>query len=239
MINDVKAVIFDVDDTLFDRNKAQREILRLIVRELSDVFAGIDEQTAIDAFLESDSVALQEYYDNPDASGHVLRARRSEAFLRILGLDEGFAGRITAMYVESYPTLDVPVEGAKSVVKSLVERFQLGVVSNGFPDVQYRKLKTLGIEGSFDCIVLSEEIGIRKPDPRIFWRAASMLVRQPEECLYIGDSYHADVPGAKKAGMQACWFNPRGLHPSQEGVKPDFEIAALHEILTILDNMAR
>jgi putative hydrolase of the HAD superfamily len=239
MINEVKAVIFDVDDTLFDRDKAQREILRLMIQKMSDVFAGIDEQTAIDAFLESDSVALQEYYDNPDASGDVLRARRSEAFLGILGLDESSADRITNMYVESYPTLDVPVEDAKSVVKRLSEKFQLGVVSNGFPDVQYQKLKTLGIESFFDCILLSEEIGIRKPDPRIFWRAASLMLRQPEECLYIGDSYRADVPGAKRAGMQACWFNPHGLRPSQEGVKPDFEISALHEILSILDNTAR
>ena len=232
MMTNIKAILFDVDDTIFDRAGAQRKILRLIVRELHDIFAGIDERTALDAFFESDRLSLEEFY----AGGSVeeTRAARSKGFLRLLELSEDFADKITEMYVKSYPTIDAPVKGAKSVIRNLAGRFQLGIVSNGFPDTQYRKLRTLGMEELFDCILLSEEIGIRKPDPGIFWKAAELLARKPEECLYVGDSYEADVLGAKKAGMQMCWLNPGGLRPSAE-VKPDFEISKLDEILEILE----
>jgi len=234
MIDNLKAVIFDIDDTLFDREQAQRQIVRLIARELRDVFAGIDEETVIDAFLESDRVALHEYYSSSIGSGDSVRTGRSKAFLRILGLDEDCADRITTMYVQQYPAINVPVEGAKSVVENIAGRFPLGVVSNGLPDVQYQKLRTIGLEHFFRCILLSEEIGIRKPDPRIFWQASGLLNKKPDECLYVGDSYHADVVGARNAGMKACWFNPHGLLISRVSSRPDFEISALDEILTIL-----
>ena len=227
----LKAVLFDIDDTLFDRNRAQREILHLIVRAFRDIFTGIDEERIVQAFFESDRVATQAF--NAGGSVDVARIGRSKIFLRILGLSEDPADKITAMYVTSYPTINAPVRGAELVVSHLARRFQLGIISNSSRDVQYRKLKTLDIKHLFDCIVLSEEVGIRKPDPKIFWRATTSLAREPEECLYVGDSYESDVVGAKKAGMRACWFNPDGLRLPQEDVEPDFEIGALDEILGI------
>ena len=229
----LRTVFFDIDDTLFDRNRAQRGILHLIIRELRDVFVGIDEKRIVDAFLESDRVTTQEYETGISTDG--LRTRRSKLFLSFLGLSEGYADKITAMYVNLYPTVDAPVRDAKSVIETLAGRFQLGVISNGLPDVQYRKLETLDIKHLFDCIVLSEELGIRKPDPELFWHATSMLGREPEECLYVGDSYDDDVVGAKRAGMKACWFNPHGFPASQLDTKPEFEIHALDEILEFLD----
>ena len=77
-------------------------------------------------------------------------------------------------------------------------------------------------------------MGIRKPDSRIFWHATGLLGREPEECLYVGDSYTADVVGGKKAGVQVCWFNPGGLRPAQVSVECDFEIRALAEVCEIL-----
>ena len=61
--------------------------------------------------------------------------------------------------------------------------------------------------------MLSGELGVKKPDPRIFWEAASLLGAEPEECLYVGDAYEADVIGSRKARMKVCWFNPYGMQP--------------------------
>lgn len=232
MRTDLKAVLFDIDDTLFDRNRAQGEIVHLIVQTFRGLFTGIEEERIANAFFESDRVGREAF----DAGGSIDAARigRSRAFLKTLGLSEDLADKITAMYVRSYPAVNAPVRGAACVVRDLAEAFQLGIISNGSPDVQYRKLKTLGIKHLFDCILLSEEVGMRKPDPEIFWRAAVSLARKPEECLHVGDSYESDVLGAKKAGMLACWFNPHGVRRSQVDIKPDCEIGALDEILGIL-----
>lgn len=232
MIGELKAVIFDIDDTLFDREDAQQKTLRIIMREFSDTFAGIDEETAIDAFLESDHISVRDF--NVGDSVSVARTKRSKRFLNILGLRVDPAEKITEMYVKAYPDVKAPIKNAESVVIGLARQFPLGVVSNGSPDVQCRKLKTLGIEHLFECIVLSAELGIQKPDPRIFWEAATMLKKGPEECLYIGDSYDTDVLGAKSARMKVCWFNPHGLQPSQIDVKPDFEISSLDRVLRIV-----
>lgn len=228
----LKAVLFDLDDTLFDRNKAQEEILDRIVHEFREIFTGIDKKRIFNAFLESDRLMTEEF--NAGGSIDEVRIGRSKKFLKILGLSEEFAEKITEMYIKSYPIINTSVKDAKFVLRNLAKKFQLGVISNGSRDVQYQKLETLGIKDLFHCIVLSEEVGIRKPDPRIFWKATTSLDMEPEECLYVGDSYGTDILGAKKAGMQTCWFNPKNLLP-QEDVEPDFEIHTLDEILGFLE----
>lgn len=207
-MTDLKAILFDLDDTLFDR------------------------QAMVDAFLESDRITLLELCRGIPLVKNV-RIRRAQVFLDLLGLDEAYADAIAELYVAVYPRSNAPVDGAVMVVEALAPKFQLGIVSNGAPDVQYRKLETLGLRQWFECIVLSEELGVRKPDPRIFWHATGLLGREPEECLCVGDSYATDVAGAKKAGMQACWLNPGGLRPARVGVEFDCEIRTLDEVLAI------
>ncbi|MBN1978643.1 MAG: HAD family hydrolase [Anaerolineae bacterium] len=236
MSADLRAVLFDVDDTLFDRNGAQLMALDVIAREFRDLFAGVDRQELVDAFLESDRLTTLEFYgDIPTVKN--IRVRRAQVFLDLLGLDGAHADALAELYVEVYPRMDAPVDGAAALVEALAPRFQLGVVSNSLPDVQYQKLATLGIRHFFECIVLSEEFGIRKPDPAIFWHAAGLLGREPEECLYVGDSYTADVVGAKRAGLPVCWFNPNGLHPPQVGVECDFEVRTLAQVCEILNEV--
>lgn len=232
MKNKCKVIFFDVDDTLFDRKRAQHEILQFIVQEFHDLFEGIEFDKLLSAFLESDNMATSEFYAG--GSFNSIRIGRSKIFLKILGLSEDFAEEITKMYVKYYPRVNTPVNGAKFVIETLSKNFKLGVISNGVPDVQYQKLETLGIRQFFDCIILSEEIGIRKPDPRIFWKATELLKIEQNVCLYVGNSFKDDVIGAKNAGMLSCWFNSNGLSPLEIDVKPDFEISELDEIFKIL-----
>jgi len=227
----LEAILFDIDDTLFDRDKAQIEWAHLMIEEYREVFKGIEQKAVVNALLKSDRIATEEF--NRTYSRDAARIGRFRIFLKLLGLSSEPAEGITALYVESYPKINSPVKGAKSVIEHLAKKFQLGIVSNAFGDVQYQKLKVLGIKDLFDCILLSSEVGVWKPDPRIFWRAASLLERQPEECMYIGNFYDDDILGAKKAGMQTCWFSPGGTHPAQKNYKPNYVIRKLNEILEI------
>jgi putative hydrolase of the HAD superfamily len=234
MKKNIKAVLFDVDETLFDRILAQKTVLELIVRQLPQVFTGYASERVLAAFLESDQLYTDMF--NSGAASEGSRDKRSRLFLQLLGIDEKYTTTITGLYVKDYPLVKAHVDDAIPVVKELSRKYKLGVVSNGFTDVQYRKLEAMGLRDLFSCVVLSEEFGIRKPDSRIFHRAASLLHVAPVECLYVGDSYVNDVVGAKAAGMQACWLNRESLKMPDENVKPDFIIHRFEELPGLLEN---
>ena len=223
----IKAVLFDLDETLFDRKLAQKAVLALMMKQLPEMFAGLAPDPVLAAFLESDRVTTEVF--NLGVPSDSMRNSRSKLFLQLLGLNENHAGVITKMYVKDYPTVKTPVDGAVPLVKKLSKNMTVGVVSNGLPDVQYTKLETLGLRDLFSCIVLSEEFGVRKPDARIFHHAVSLLKMQPSECLYIGDSYPIDIIGAKNAGLQACWLNREGLKQQDTSVQADFTISKLQD----------
>lgn len=226
-----RAVFFDLDDTLFDRRRAQRLMARRMVADLPDLFGGVEAGAAVIAFLESDRRSLEQY--TLSVSTAEFRLRRMQLFLGLLGLGDGRAGELAEMYVTLYPTLDAPVDGARHVLEQLARRHRLGVISNGLPDVQYTKLDALGIRDCFECVVLSAELGVAKPEPGIFVHAASLLAAAPGDCICVGDSYADDVLGAMGAGMAACWFNPLGV-AGQDGPRPDFEVRTLAEIAGLL-----
>ena len=229
----IKAVLFDVDETLFDRMLAQKAVLELIVRQLPQIFRDFPLESVLAAFLKSDQITTDMFNSGAPSEGS--RDRRSKLFLQLLGIDEKHTARITELYVKDYPTVKAHVDGAIPVVKELSRQFKLGVVSNGFTDVQYRKLEAMGLRDLFSCIVLSEEFGIRKPDPRIFHQAALLLHMQPQECLYVGDSYTNDVIGAKNADMHACWLNQAAQRTPDEKIKPDFIITKFEELPGLLE----
>jgi HAD superfamily hydrolase (TIGR01549 family) len=230
----IKALIFDIDSTLFDRKKAQLPILEKIVALYPTLFCSLKKEQILEAFLESDRIACEAF--DAGAPSEALRDMRSKLFLKSLGLPENHADDITETYVREYPHVFAPVDGAVEIIEK-AKRFKLGAVSNGLPDVQYRKLETLGIRDKFGCIILSEEVNIRKPDPRIFLLAVEALGLSPAECLFTGDSYSSDVVGAKGAGMYACWLRQDKPYPENPTVKADYVVNNFKEMEKILDNL--
>jgi HAD superfamily hydrolase (TIGR01509 family) len=232
MYKNLKAVIFDIDGTLYDRNKAQKELVKGFVTELKEIFIGLDDNEIEKAFLESDDYAISMF----EAGGSVkeVRGERSRRILDSLGLDRKYQNKLTEIYLSLYPDISTPTDSAADVVEKLHGKFRLGVISNGFMDMQYSKLSAIKLKHYFQIIILSENFGIRKPDSRIFHEASSQLDCQPRECLYIGDSFLNDIIGARNAGMYACWYNPGSLAIPESDIIPDIEIKSLDEIIAIL-----
>lgn len=84
---------------------------------------------------------------------------------------------------------------------------RLGIISNGRSEEQRKKLRTLGIENRFEQVVISEEAGVAKPDPRIFLGACSAMNVAPEGAVFVGDSYEIDYVAARSAGLSAIWLD--------------------------------
>jgi HAD superfamily hydrolase (TIGR01549 family) len=230
-ITGIKAILFDVDDTLYDREGVQDKALEIIIKKLPALFKNIEMDRIRTAFYEADMIITAEFDSGAPLEG--LRERRSALFLKALGLPEEYAVPITRIYMDEYPKVKAEVPDAVATVRSLAESYKVGIVSNSFGDVQYRKLETLELISEMSCIILSDETGLRKPDPEIFIRAALQLEINPSECLYVGDSYVNDIIGAANAGMLTCWFNRENKTIENSILQPNFIIRELKELISI------
>jgi putative hydrolase of the HAD superfamily len=229
---EIKAVLFDIDDTLFNRELAQKLTLDLIIAKHPTLLGAFSPAKLASAWAESDVISTVEFN-----SGGFIRSSRCRHFLRLLGLPLELTDELTAQYLTDYPALNVPLAGALELLCELKKHLKIGVVSNSLADVQITKIKTLGISDLLSCTVLSEDLGIRKPDPRVFQYVARLLQVEASQCLFVGDSFSADIIGAKSATMQACWLqHGNRMMPENPLLQPDYIIHSLSELLPLLKN---
>jgi HAD superfamily hydrolase (TIGR01509 family) len=226
----LKVVLFDIDDTLFDRQAAQIICLDQLTAAFKGILDVFDRVTLLKAWSASDRVSIEEFN-----AGSFDRASRSRHFLEFLGLPSEYTRDISAFFWQVFPSINTPVPGARALVTSLAGNYRLGIISNSWPDIQYAKIRTLALDSFFSCVVLSEELGVRKPAPAIFHLAAARLDLTPGDCLYVGDSFAIDVVGARNSGMSACWFNRSAQSiPPGSALIPDFNVSQLDQIGPLL-----
>lgn len=125
------------------------------------------------------------------------------------------------------------LEGAKELVHYLAAKYPLTVVTNGFIEVQYEKFDKSGLRDCFSHIVLSEEVGCQKPNPRIFEEALCMNGLLAEDVVMIGDSWNSDIQGAINAGIDQIWIR-KSKDPLSEGQSATYLVQTISEIMEIL-----
>ena len=128
--------------------------------------------------------------------------------------------------------------GAEELVRYLAKKYPLTVVTNGFVEVQYEKFDKSGLRDCFSHIVLSEEVGCQKPNPRIFEEALRMNGLQAEDVVMIGDSWNSDIQGAINAGIDQIWIrkNKEPGTKSQDTTEQTatYIVQSLSEVMEIL-----
>jgi putative hydrolase of the HAD superfamily len=205
--------LFDLDDTLFDHGQAARTAL-VCVHRTHEVFT----RWPFDAFAEAHARVLEELHLDVLAGARTVDAAREERFRRLVsesgGGDDGERVRATAaLYREAYLAARRPVAGARAVLAALKPLVQIGIVSNNLLEEQQAKVRLCGFDEYVDVLVVSEVVGVSKPDPVIFARALEELGCEACDAVMIGDSWTADIEGARAAGIRAIWFNPSGRRP--------------------------
>ena len=120
--------------------------------------------------------------------------------------------------------------GAEELVRYLAEKYPLTIVTNGFIEVQYEKFDKSGLKDYFSHIVLSEEVGCQKPNPRIYEEALRLNGLSADEVVMVGDSWYSDIQGAINAGIDQIWVTDK---PS-DGSEPTYMVKSLEEIKSIL-----
>jgi putative hydrolase of the HAD superfamily len=162
--------------------------------------------------------------------GHEREARRTLREPHMHEIARGFlsaaAGReapadlveeFSRVFCEEWGSTATPVDGLEELLAGLSTRFRLSVVSNTFyPPLVHDTLQRLGIRDRFATVRTSAELGIRKPDGRIFEDVLVALGARADEAVYVGDSYEADYLGASAAGIRAILIDPAGKHAVRE-----------------------
>ena len=222
----LKAVLFDLDDTLFDHRLCARTAL-------GDLHAAIPAFSAIpfDRFERLHAGFLEQLHHRVIIGEIGIDYARRERFARLLQAagstpDEALVARLAATYREGYVRIRRPVTGAARLLQSVRARAKVAIVSNNLLEEQQTKLRECGLDALVDVLVVSEEAGVWKPDPGIFEITLERLGCGPQEAVMVGDSWAADVVGAHAAGIRAVWFNPL-RHPVPD---PDAHVPQLHSL---------
>lgn len=226
-------VFLDLDDTIWDFHANARLSLQDMFadRKLDRYFSDFDEFFSIYA---KRNIELWEAYGKGEIEKEFLMAERFRYPLAKMGVDDAeLAEQIGIQYLDILPTKTALMPYALEMLEYLHQKYPLTIISNGFTEVQYKKLKSSNIEHYFKHIVLSESAGALKPDKQIFEYALMLNNAKAKESVMIGDSYEADIKGAQNAGIDQIYFP---LQPVTGSSKPDctYLINSLREIKTIL-----
>jgi FMN phosphatase YigB (HAD superfamily) len=242
-------VLFDMFDTLvrFDRGRlpaatiSGREV-RSSVPILHGILASALPEVGMETFYNAFLWSYQEAERiRADTHVEVPAHRRLELLYRRVGADPAaiphtVTERLLASHMACLADAAEPMPGQGELLDWLRGRYRLGVVSNfDYSPTVRRILSEGGILGRFETVVVSDEVGWRKPRPAIFQRALTEMRVRPEECLFIGDRPEIDVAGAKAMGMAAAWLNPERT-PLPIGLPvPDLDLAGLAELRPALE----
>jgi len=218
--SDLDAVLFDLDDTLLDRDAAIREF----AERLADRYAGDLEPGSADRLVLSFPEWDQRGFRPRDAVYRDLVYRLSwrqppdpEDFLHF--------------WFTVFPECAVPMTGLTTVLTALHEQgIRIGIVTNSTPRLQYPKIDRLGIRQLLSAILISAEVGIEKPDPRIFQIGCQRLGSRPNRTLFVGDHPTLDIRGAKDAGLSTAWMT-RGRAWEELAFQPDHILQNLMDLL--------
>ena len=244
------AVLFDLFDTLVLFDSTRLPLVEINGQRVHTTARLLHERLGRDApgvTLEACYGALRDSWREAERlraldAREVPAPQRFRDFLRRLALDPAaLPPTLVTDLVDTHRrelgrAADFPAHHGP-LLRDLSERSRLAVVSNfDYTPTALDILDRAGVAGLFDAIVVSDEVGWRKPHPAIFAHALERLQVAPSQALFVGDRADIDVVGAQRAGMHAVWIN-RGAEPLPAGITPpEFEVHDLAELRAILES---
>lgn len=200
-------LFFDLDHTLWDFETNAKECLAHIFDDLLRDKAHFNESLFISTFSKINK-EMWTLLERKEITHDFLRANRIKQTLRQLNfsVSESVAEKLNDTFLELLPNKTTLIENAIEVLDHCKSKYPLHIVSNGFYEIQLKKMKASGILVYFDHIVTTEKAGARKPSKQIFDFALNAAKCDPSNAVMIGDSYEADVLGAQQCGIKAIYF---------------------------------
>ena len=227
-----KHIFFDLDRTLWDFDAAAEVAFERIYEKYDLKNLGIPSAHDFHEVYHPLNEQLWALYRENKITKDDLNRTRFLKPLEHYGIhDVELADHLSEDYVYWSPRIVRLVPGTMELLDYLKPKYHLHLITNGFQEVQHTKLSGSGMEPYFETLTVSEEVGVKKPNPEIFFYALGKAHAEPEESLMIGDEMAVDIDGARAAGIDTIFFNAKG--ESVEGERT-FEVRSLVEIMGIL-----
>lgn len=218
MLQQKSHLFFDLDHTLWDFKKNAEETLdELYFRYRFDRLLNAPSSETFLAVYAENNHRLWELYHHGKIDKTTLRKLRFADTFTALGVEPSlFPAQFEEDYLALCPTKTNLFPNTHETLAYLQGKYQLHLISNGFKEACELKLQHSKLGPYFQSIVISEVLGVNKPDRRIFQHALKQSGAQKENAIMIGDNLDADIRGAMAAGIDAIFFNPTGLDCPRE-----------------------
>lgn len=236
MRDTIKLLLIDLDDTLWATKINNKQALRELYTALSwgQYFLSFDEFYSI---YEPINYQLWEQYNQGIIDREMLSRERLRKPLEpfVSHTDEEWQA-IDDTFLHAVRRQTLLCEGALEAMAYLKSRYSICILSNGFGSLQYDKIERSGLSPYVDHVVLSDEVGLHKPQPEIFQLALERMGYAASEALMIGDSYSSDIVGASRAGIRSIWYSPEGytLQVDADITPPIATITDLRQLIELL-----
>ena len=222
-------LLCDADDTIFDFGRAEV----LAFREAMHTFDLPEDDAWLLRYSEINK-ALWKAFERGEVTQPVLRVKRFEQLLCEMGADRD-AKALSCAYSDALGRCPVTLAGAVESVERWSRRVPVVIVTNGVAAVQRGRMERSPVRHCIRGMVISEEVGAAKPDPRMIEEALQMVRCGDKSCaLMLGDSLTSDIAGAVNAGVDSCWFNPHGKE-NTTAIRPTYEVRSLEQVDELLD----
>lgn len=206
-------VLMDLDDTLFDFQAGNRRAVAALMAEL-----GLASDTVFEEY-QAINHACWQALERGEMTQEVLHVERFRRFLRTKGRSDDPA-IVAARFAQLLGRQAIPIPGAIESLQRIARHLPVFLLTNGITAIQQARLEISGVGRMVHGAVISQQVGLSKPDPAIFLYALQGIA--PGRALMIGDGINSDVLGANRAGIDICWYNPdhktlpKGLHAEYE-----------------------
>ena len=205
-----KNLFIDLDDTIYDFSAASKESF-METYELLHYERFFKSFEHFYSIYEPYNLELWRIYGEGKITKEELNKRRYSHPLEAVGIyDQELAYRFCREALSRIPTKNKLIPGAIELLEYLRPKYNLYILSNGFKELQSHKMRTAGIDKYFDALILSEDIGVNKPNRELYEYALEKTGSKLEESIMIGDMFDTDIVGAANIGMEQIYFNPKG-----------------------------
>ncbi|HOY32777.1 MAG TPA: YjjG family noncanonical pyrimidine nucleotidase [Bacteroidales bacterium] len=227
-----KHLLFDLDKTIWDFDNNSRETIFELYNDFGLQRKGIGDFNVF--FLDYEKVNLELWgqYRQNTISKEELMYQRFNLVLLKYGIDDlALAKEFSDKYLQLLPSKTKVFPGTYETLQYLCDKYAMHIVTNGFEEVQFRKIQQAGLEKYFDQVITSEKAGYKKPDRNFFDFTLREIHAAAHECLMIGDDIEVDLMGSMNAGIDQVFFNYENINHEEIFT---YEISQLNELTGIL-----